>query len=291
MMLLRHLPHFKRDIPCVGCLAVLLGGQPRGHHKSLHSPYSHTSPANTFIHCVWLKQELPQASQSLLKSLSSVSKQEWMKTVWRMVRVKGGELGWGPESFKTGRSDKEIASLPHCLHPYCILVTSKVSFQNSISKIKSIRFIFLNVSIFPCCFCLVICSAPCCDPQWNHRDTSCWMGFRFAILSGKKRREQWKKDKVMFFWCNFCLQTCLQNSYVSNESYWYMGWCRLAQLSETGKPSGKFSCSSSTGWWLCSCAMEAQFGETRGFWGIWTLLVFVFFVVFVILRHLQINTR
>lgn len=46
------LTHFKRDIPCVGCLAVLLGEQPRGHHKSLHSPHSHTSPANTFTQCV-----------------------------------------------------------------------------------------------------------------------------------------------------------------------------------------------------------------------------------------------
>lgn len=66
------------------------------------------------------------------------------------------ELGWGPGSFKTGSSDKEIASLPQCLHPYCVLVTSKGSFQNSVSKTKSITFIFLNVSMFPCSFCLEI---------------------------------------------------------------------------------------------------------------------------------------
>lgn len=55
---LHHLPHFKRDSPCVGCLAVLLGGQPRGHHKSLHSPHTHTAPANTFTHCKVSKPEL-----------------------------------------------------------------------------------------------------------------------------------------------------------------------------------------------------------------------------------------
>lgn len=69
-----------------------------------------------------------------------------MKTVLRMARVRWDELGWGPGSFKIGSSAKEIASLPHCLHLYCILVTSKVSFQKSISKMKSIRFISLNVS-------------------------------------------------------------------------------------------------------------------------------------------------
>lgn len=127
------------------------------------------------------------------------------------------ELGWGPGSFKTGSSYKEIVSLPQCLHPYCILVTSKGSFQNSISKMKSFRFIFLNVSIFPCFFCLEIRSAPCCDPQWNPEDASCWTEFRFAILTGKQRREQWKKTTVTFFWCHFCLQTSFQNSYISAE--------------------------------------------------------------------------
>lgn len=45
------LTHFKRESPCVGCLAGQLGGQPMGHYKSLHSPHSYASP-QTFLFTV-----------------------------------------------------------------------------------------------------------------------------------------------------------------------------------------------------------------------------------------------
>lgn len=269
--------------PLCGVPGCAVGEQPMGHPKSLHSPHSYTSPANIFTHGVWLKKELPQASQSSIQiSLFAVSKQEWMKTVLRMARVRWDEMGWGPGSFKTGSSAKDIASLPHCLHPYCRSANSKVSFQNSISKMKSIRFISLNVSIFLCCFSLELRS--CCDPQWNHRDTSCWMGFRFAILSGKKRREQWRKDNSYIYRQAF--KTAVYQLKVIDT--W--GDVDLPSSLKQKHPE-KFSCGSSTCCWLCSCAMEAQLGEVRGLVRIWALLFFLFSVVSVILRHLQINTR
>lgn len=43
--------------------------------------------------------------------------------------------------------------------------------------------------------------------------------------------------------------------------YWAMQ--KLAQLPETQKPPEQFSCGSSTGCWLCSCAAEAQLGILR----------------------------
>lgn len=188
-----------------------------GLHKSPHSPRSYASLANIFTHSVWLKQELPQASQGSAQISLSGFKAGVDENYFGDGKGGWEEFGWGPGSFKTRSSDKEIGSLPQCLHSYCVLVTSEGSFQNSVSKMKSVTFIFLNVSIFPCSFCLEIGSAPCCNPQWNHGDTSRWTEFRFAILTGKQRREQWKKTMVTFFWCNFCLQTSFQNSYISAE--------------------------------------------------------------------------
>lgn len=63
--------------------------------------------------------------------------------------------------------------------------------------------------------------------------------------------------------------------------YWAMQ--KLAQLPETEKPPEQFSCGSSTGCWLCSCAAEAQLGILRGFLGI-HVFFFQFSVVSVIIR-------
>ena len=152
---------------------------------------------------------------------------------------------------------------------------------------KSITFIFLNVSIFLCSFCLEICSAPCHDPQWNHRDASRWTEFRFAILTGKQRREQWKKTTVTFFWCHFCLQPSFHNSYVSAERVMdILGNAEICPSPWNRKTSEKISCGSSTGCWLCLRSAEAQPGKLSGFLGI-RVFFFHFFVVSVIARPFE----
>lgn len=79
--------------PLCGVPGCAAGRTIHGSPKSLHSPHSYASPANIFTHCVWLKQELPQASQSSSQIfLFAVSKQEWMKTVLRLARVRWEEL-------------------------------------------------------------------------------------------------------------------------------------------------------------------------------------------------------
>lgn len=51
-----------------------------------------------------------------------------------------GRIGWGPGSFKTGSSDKEIASLPHCLHLYISNLKAILSKQHQQNEIHQVYF-------------------------------------------------------------------------------------------------------------------------------------------------------
>lgn len=55
-------------------------------------------------------------------------------------------------------------------------------------------------------------------------------GVQVCYLEWKKEKGTMKERQQLY------LQTSFQNSCVPAESYWYMGWCRLAQLSETETP-------------------------------------------------------
>lgn len=259
------LPHLERESP--------LGGpdRPAGEetHELLQKPPFSSQLHIRCKHCYSLGLIKARTSPGLCSNLSLKfqSRSGW-KLFWGW-RGKWEELWWGPGSFKTGSSDKEISSLPQCLHPCCILATSNGPFPNRVSKIKPVRFIFLNVSTFPCSFCLEIRSAPCWDPHWNYGDASRWTEFRFAIFTEKQRRENEKRR-----WSRFShvisaySQAFKTGTYQLKVLLIYWATQKLIQLPETEKTPEKFSCGSSTGCWLCSCSAKAQPGELRGSLGI-----------------------